>query len=402
MIGCCIGEVRIQKVIDKRMKQKEAAKLLSLSTRQIRRMKRKVKSYGSIGLIHGNRGKPSSRKFSNEFRKEIISIVKNMYYGFDSTLDSSTPMALRPKDKDHQWRKRKECFGEMVQTDGSIHDWLEGRGPKMVLMAYIDDATSIVFARFYPAETTESAMRSFKTYIKKYGIPASLYFDRNSIYKTTRQPNLDESLKGKTPQTQFEKVLEILKVEPITAYSPEAKGRVERLFKTFQDRLIKEMRLANISNIEQSNRFLKYYLPKYNAKFSIPPANPKNLHKPIPEDLDLNWVFSVRDERTISNDLTVSWKNRIFLIKKQSEILKRKRVTVLENLKGQIRIWFKDRYFEFKEITKDTLQQKRKQRENKKMFLKNLKSFVKIKRKSYKPKPDHPWRHMPFGKAIYR
>ena len=196
----------IHKVINKRMKQKEAAEILSLSCRQVRTIVRKVKRDGDEVIVHGNRGKPSNRKFSDEFKEDIITIVKQKYYDFGPTFASEKlkdnenkkinketlrqwmieeqiwiPRKLRPKDKDHQWRKRKECFGEMVQTDGSIHDWLEGRGPKMVLMAYIDDATSIVFARFYPAETTESAMRSFKTYIKKYGIPASLYFDRNSI-----------------------------------------------------------------------------------------------------------------------------------------------------------------------------------------------------------------------------
>ncbi|GAG68258.1 unnamed protein product, partial [marine sediment metagenome] len=131
----------------------------------------------------------------------------------------------------------RTVFGEMLLTDGSIHDWLEGRGPKMVLLAYIDDATSKTFARFYPSETAYAAIYSFSFYIKKYGIPQSVYFDRNSIYKTTRQPNLDEELRREMPKTQFEKVLNILNVEPILAYFPEAKGRIERLFKTFQDRL---------------------------------------------------------------------------------------------------------------------------------------------------------------------
>jgi hypothetical protein len=408
------------------MKQKDAAEFLSLSCRQVRTIVRKVKLHGDKSIAHGSRGKPSPRKFSDEFREDVITIVKRKYYDFGPTFASEKlgeidrkkvnketlrqwmiekliwiPRKLRAGAKDRRWRKRKECFGEMIQTDGSIHDWLEGRGPKMVLMAYIDDATGIVWAEFYPAETTESAMKSFRAYIKNYGIPVSIYFDRNSIYKTTRQPNLDESLKGKTSQTQFEKVLEILKVEPIPAYSPEAKGRVERLFKTFQDRLIKEMRLASISNMKQANRFLKYYLPKYNAKFSIPPANPKDLHRTISETLDLNWVFSIRDERLLSNDLTVSWKNRIFLIEKQSVILRKKRVIVLENLKGQIRIWFNDRYLEFKEITKDTLQQRRKQKKSEEMLIKNLKTMFKNKKKPYKSKPNHPWRHRPFGKALY-
>lgn len=131
-------------------------------------------------------------------------------------------------------------------------------------------------------------MHSFRLYIEKYGVPASVYFDRNSIYKTTREPNLDKELRREKPKTQFEKVLNILNVEPILAYSPEAKGRIERLFRTFQDRLTKEMRLSKIFNINQANAFLKEYLLKHNLMFSIPPKNPKNLHRSKPNDIDID------------------------------------------------------------------------------------------------------------------
>lgn len=252
----------IHKVIDKRIKQKDAAKILSLSTRQVRRIQKKVKEKGDTAVVHSNRGRPSSRKFPEEFKNEVIDIVKKRYYDFgpkfasEKLLENESkkvsketlrkwvieegiwiPRKLRKKTDVHPWQKRKDCFGEMLLTNTSIHDWLEGRGPKMVLLAYIDDATSNAFARFYPQETTYAAMHSFRLYIEKYGIPQSVYFDRNSIYKTTREPNLDEELRREMPKTQFEKVLNILNVEPILAYSPEAKGRIERLFRTFQDRL---------------------------------------------------------------------------------------------------------------------------------------------------------------------
>lgn len=413
----------IHNVIDKRMKQKDAAGLLSLSCRQVRTIVRKVKRHGDKAIVHSSRGKPSPRKFSDEFQKELITIVKQKYNDFGPTFAAEKlgkidgkkvnketlrqwmieehiwiPRKYKETVQGHSWRKRKDCFGEMILLDGSIHNWLEGRGPKMTLMAYIDDASNIVFGEFHLAETTESAMRSFKNYIKKYGIPLSLYFDRHSIYKTTRQPNLDESLKGKKAKTQFEKVLEILNVEPIHAYSAEAKGRIERLFETLQDRLVKEMRLSNIHTLAEANKFLKTYLPKHNTRFSIPPKNPKNLHRPIPEELDLNWVFAVRDERTILNDFTVEWNNKAFLLENHSMVLKRRRVIVMENLKGQIRIWFNDRALDFKEITKDTLKHRRKQM---RILLASAKQLTKKKRKPYKPVPDHPWRHMPFGKALY-
>lgn len=414
----------IHKVIENRMKQKTAAGALSLSVRQVRRLKKKVKLYGDIVIVHGNRGKPSKRKFPDKFREVIMGIVERKYPDFGPTFASEKlekiekkkinretlrqwmmekglwiPRKFKADNNIHKWRERKECFGEMVLLDGSIHDWLEGRGPKMTLMAYIDDATNRIFGRFYKTEDVFSAMDSLKRYIKKFGIPQSIYFDRHSIYKTTRQPNLDEGLKGEQAKTQFQKVLSILGVEDIHAYSPEAKGRVERLFNTLQDRLIKEMRLVNVCSIVEANKFLCSYIPEHNRRFSILPKYPKNLHKSIAKNLDINWVFAVRDERLISNDFTISWKNRTFLLKKPSMVLKKKHVIMLENLKGRIRIWFNGRALEFKEITKATLKQRRKQMQ---VLMETAELLKRKRRKPYKPKPDHPWRHMPFGNAVYK
>lgn len=402
----------IHQVLDKRIKQKAAAELLNLCVRQVGRIVKRVRKQGDASIVHGNRGKESNRKFPEKFKEDVLKIVKKKYPDFGPTFAAEkleeinnkklsretlrcwmieehiwTPRKLKDKGNVHLWRERKECFGEMVLTDGSIHDWLEGRGPKMVLMAYIDDATGKPFGRFYPAEDVTAAMDSFKRYIKKYGIPESIYFDRNSIYKTTRQPNLDEELKGERPKTQFEKVLLILDVKPIRAYSPQAKGRIERLFKTFQDRLIKELRLANICNIEDANKFLKTYLPKYISRFSVPARNSKNLHNKIPKNLDLNWVFAFRDDRTISNDFTVRWNNRFLLLTNPSLSLKRKKVMVIENLKGQIRICIKNKILEFKEITEKTLEQIRKTTKLMKATAKKTKA-----KKPYKPAENHPWR----------
>lgn len=277
----------VQRVMDKQLKQKDAAGILSLTTRQVRNIIHDIKTYGDETIIHGNRGRPSNRKYPDEFKEKILKIIRKKKFRdcgpqFTSekleklhkiTISRETlrhwmietglwiPRKMRNKDDNYTWRKRKDCFGEMIQTDGSIGNWFEERGPRAVLMAYIDDATGIPFARFYPAEDTRAAMDSFRKYIEKYGIPQSLYFDKNSIYKTTRKANLDEELRGKEPQTQFEKAIEILNVEPIYALSAEAKGRVERLFRTFKDRLVKEMRFADVSNIEEGNSFLKDYLP---------------------------------------------------------------------------------------------------------------------------------------------
>jgi len=402
----------IHKVLDKRIKQKAAAELLNLCIRQVGRIVKRVNEQGDASIVHGNRGKESNRKLSEKFKENVLKTVKKKYPDFGPTFAAEkleeidkkkvsketlrhwmieehiwTPRKLKDKGKVHLWRERKECFGEMVLSDGSIHDWLEGRGPKMVLMAYIDDATGKPFGRFYPAEDATAAMDSFKGYIKKYGIPESIYFDRNSIYKTTRAPNLDEELKGERPKTQFEKVLAILDVKPIHAYSAPAKGRIERLFKTFQDRLIKEMRLADIRSMDDANKFLLTYLPKYISRFSVPAKNPKTLHRKISEKLDLNWVFAFRDERTISNDFSVRWNNRFFLLTNPSLSLKKGRILVVENLKGQIRICYKDRILDFKEITESTLEHIRKTIKLMKITAKKSKS-----KKPYKPAENHPWR----------
>ncbi len=402
----------IAEVVNKRMKQEEGARLLCLSSRQVRRLIDKVKTHGEVGLVHGNRGKVSPRRFPKEFKEKVVAIVRKKYCDFGPSLATEklkeeeqlevnretvrgwmienhlwTPGKFREKGQLHCWRKRKECFGEMVQTDGSIHDWLEGRGEKMVLMGYIDDATNQVFGRFYPQETTLAAMDSFRRYIERYGIPRSLYFDRNSIYKTTRQANLDEQLAGQSPKTQFEMVLEILKVEPIHAYSPQAKGRIEKLFSTLQDRLVKEMRLAGVNNLDQVNSFLEGYLQKYNSVFSLPPANPKDLHRAIPEEWDLDWVFALREKRVVSRDFTVAWKNRSFLLTPPSRLLIKASVTVLENLQGDIKIWFNNRFLEFQEITPHALPQRRKQTAA-------AKPPSPGPRLPWKPPPDHPWRRL--------
>ncbi len=409
----------IHKVLEKRMNQQEAAAMLSLSVRHTRRLVRKILENGDISIAHANRGRPSNRKYSDEFRDRVINIVRENYHDFGPTLAAEKleklnritisretlrnwmireeiwiPRSKRKSDKEHFWRKRKDYFGEMVQTDGSVGKWFEDRGPKAVMMAYIDDSTGIPFARFYPAEDTRAAMDSFRKYVEIYGIPKSLYFDRNSIYKTTRQANLDEELKGKSPETQFEKVLNILEVEKIFAYSPQAKGRVERLFSTLKDRLIKEMRLAGVCSIDDGNKFLETYLPEYVEQFGVKANNPENLHRRVPADMDLNWVFAFREKRVVTNDFTIRWKNRFFLLRKESIAIKKQRVTVIENLDGEIRLWFNGDVLDFREITEDALATKRKKRTGEKLLADSGPT------KPWKPADNHPWRQQ--GKGVYR
>jgi hypothetical protein len=218
----------------------------------------------------------------------------------------------RKRSRHRQWRQRKECFGEMVQLDGSHHDWLEGRGPELVLMAYIDDATNNVLARFYDYEGTIPAMDSFKRYVRKYGLPLSIYLDRHSTYKSTKKPTEWEEFEKIEPLSQFERALETLGVEVIHAYSPQAKGRVERLFGVLQDRLIKEMRLRGIKTKESANEFLKEYLPKFNRRFRVCPANDTDVHVRVPKYFNLDKYLCIKTERTVRKDNTITHNGKLY------------------------------------------------------------------------------------------
>jgi len=400
----------IHLVLKKRITQKEASERLSLSYRQVFNIVQKVKRDGDIAIIHKNRGASSNRKYPDEFREKAIDIIRTKYWDFGPTLASEKleekdsmklsretlrqwmikegiwkPKKRRRKENTHTWRKRKDHFGEMIQTDGSEEYWFEDRGSKAVLMAYRDDATNTVFARFYPSENTPAAMDSFRRYIEKYGIPKSIYSDKNSIYKTTRKADIDEQLEGDVPKTQFGKVMKMLNVKLILAQSPQAKGRIENLFSTFQDRVVKEMRLANISNIEQANTYLEKYLPIFNKRFSIPPANLDNYHTEIPKDMDLNWVFVYKEKRKVSKDLTVRWRNRLFLLDKNQSFIRERRVTVLENLNSEIRIQAGENQLKFKEITDNDLSMIRKRKTD------DL-DLSTLPKKQWSSSDEYPWK----------
>jgi transposase len=399
----------IHKVMEKRLAQVKAAEMLDLSARQIRRIIGKIEAGGDSAIVHGNRGKESPFKLPDDHVKKIMSIIEKKYYDFGPTFAAEKLLECekikiskeklrqlmvahgtdyprrKKKGAIHQWRERKHCRGEMIQMDGSDHDWLEGRGPRLVFMGYIDDASSEVFGRFYGYEGTFSAMDSFRRYMAIYGIPFSFYVDRHSAYKTTRQPNLDEDLKGEFAKTQFARLLNELNVKIIFARSPQAKGRIERSFETLQDRLVKELRLAAVSTLEQANAFLDGYLPKYNARFAVKPLRKTNLHRPIPKRLNLNGIFCLKEYRTIGNGFTFCWRNRLFLIKNPSITMKKQRVCIMENFNGEITLKLKDKYLSFVEITQKDI---RAMAEDQKAIQK----LIKRERVYYAPPKDHPWR----------
>lgn len=272
----------------------------------------------------------------------------------------------------------------MIQVDGSHHDWFEGRGPACVFMGYIDDAMGKVSGRFYDYEGTIPAMDSFRRYIRKYGIPLSLYMDKHTTYKSTGKPTIEDELNGTGPVSEFGRAVKELGVQLIHAHSPQAKGRVERLFNTLQDRLVKEMRLRGISSIAEANEFLKEYLPIYNRRFAKKAAQRENLHRPIPKGLNLARVLCVKTERTVRNDFTIAHDRKLYQIE---AAVKTKKLRVEEYTDGSMAIWCQAQKVKFRQITVRPEKPQKPQQH----------SVIPAKKKAITPAKDHPWRKIRFG-----
>jgi transposase len=360
----------IRQAIDEAINQEQAAALLKLSDRQVRRIVRNVKQKGNAGICHKSRGKRAHNRIGDKIKDKATTLCRDTYKEFgpthaseklleihkikvsDETLrgwfqQEHIPYKSRKKRPHRQWRKRKAYRGEMVQMDGSHHDWFEGRGPVCVLMGYVDDATGRVYARFYEYEGTLPAMDSFKRYIRLNGLPRSVYLDRHSTYKSMAKQTIEEELNDIRPMSHFEKSLDELGVEVIHAYSPQAKGRIERQFGTFQDRVVKEMRLAGVTNIAEGNTFLDGYLPEYNRRFAKEAAERANYHRPIVNKRALDTILSIKTERALRNDFTVAHDKILYQV--MSNIQARK-VIVEERTDGSMRILHNGLRLTFKEI----------------------------------------------------
>jgi len=367
MIMARQGELKrlhvIQKVVERVIKQVEAAEILSLSSRQIRRVIKRIRLEGERGIIHKSRGRPSNRRIPGKIRDKVIQLYRKCYQDFGPTLASEKLVerdGIRINDETlrvwliesgdwkktrwrrghRQWRERKHHYGEMVQMDGSHHDWFEGRGAGCVFMGYIDDARGEVFGRFYPYEGTIPAMDSFKRYIKKNGLPMSVYLDKHTTYKSTAKPTIQDELNNTQPLSEFERALKELGVEVIHANSPQAKGRIERLFGTLQDRVVKEMRLRGIRTIEEANCFLEEYLPLYNSRFAVCPKGKDNLHRPVGRGLELDGILCIKTERALRNDFTVVHNRKLYQVE---DHINTSKVMVQNRLDGSICITYKNR-----------------------------------------------------------
>ena len=340
-------------------------------------MSTRYSAEGAAGIGHLLRNRDSNRKFSADRRERVLKLYESKYHDFGPRLASEylarddgetlseetlrlwlTEAGLwRPRRqgaRHRAWRERRAAWGEMVQMDGSEHGWFESRRPKASLMVMIDDATNWTHAKFFESETMVASMTLFQEYTGHYGLPRSLYVDRDSIYKTTRDSTVDEALSDRAPETQFGRAMRELDVELILANSPQAKGRVERRHGVFQDRLVKAMRLLNISTLEAANEYLEQkFLDELNERFSVIARSSANLHRSVPRGVHLDHVLCYQEERHVQNDWTVSWCNRIFqLSAKQSQNLglARKKILVSELLNGTLRLTYRGRELTWKEL----------------------------------------------------
>ena len=351
-------------VLEGRRTQPEAARLLKRCVRQVRRIQRRLEAEGDAGVIHCLRGRPSNRAKGGPLRLQVLSRYRERYLGFGPTLAAEKLTAeglpvsdetlrnwllraglwerKRRRDKHRQRRDRRECFGELTQADGSEHDWLEGRGPRMVLLVMIDDATSKALARFYPAETSEGYMDLLRRYLHKHGRMLAMYTDHDSVF-------CGECPDKKPAKTQFARALEELGIGWIPAGSPQAKGRVERFNGTAQDRLVKELRLANACNMEQANQALDtIFLPWFNRRCTVPPVSRNNAHRPTHPSMNLAAILSIQERRKVANDYTIRLDNRLYqILPPVHPGLRGGRVIVQKRLDGSLHIRFKDHYLKY-------------------------------------------------------
>lgn len=405
----------IRDTLEGRLLQREAATQLRLGPRQVRRLCRRIEREGAKGIRHGLRGKPSNNRLDSGLLDRALKLVAAHYRDFGPTLANeklrqrhglvlSTPTLRKGmtkaglwRPKRHKpfhraWRPRKACVGEMAQVDGSEHDWFEGRGPRCSLIIFIDDATSkILLARFVKAEDTLTLMLLAREYLRKYGRPLAFYVDKDSIYKTNRDASLDEQLRDEQPMTQFTRAMSELGIEVICAHSPQAKGRVERGFKTHQDRLVKELRLAGASSMEDGNRFLaQHYVEGHNTRFAREAANSTDAHRRLLPEHRLDQILSLRSERTLFNDYTLRYRNKFFQVLEHQpvRVSPGDRMQVETRLDGTMHLRFKDAYLNFKPIDKRPYSP----------YLKAQPSAGKLYRDprvkgvGSTPAKDHPWR----------
>lgn len=397
-----------------RLRQSEAAKQIRLSVRQVKRLVRRFRGQGAAGLASRRRGRPSNNRVSDQLRAQAVALVRERYADFGPTLAHEKLTELhglqlsvetlrklmieaelwQPKRRRRRpvfpMRERRPRRGELIQIDGSPHDWFEGRGEPCTLLVFVDDANGeIVQARFAPSETTVAYMQALGEYLQRRGRPVALYSDRHSIFRLTQQ----ECENGRM-LTQFGRALRMLGIEAIQAHTPQAKGRVERAHLTLQDRLVKELRLAGIRTIEAANDFLPGFLADYNRRFAIRPKNAQDAHRPLdhsPQELER--ILCLQHTRRLSKNLSMQFQNTLYQIQSRGGgyHLRGAQITVCEHLDGRITLLYHGRPLDYDTLAKG---ERPAPVEDDKTLNQRVDQAL-VTRTSppvTKPKPNHPWR----------
>ncbi len=401
----------VELVESKKLSQVEGSRQLDISSRQMRRLQQRYRKEGVAGLISKHRGQPSNNQISEVIKSEICTLIREQYSDFGPTLAHEKLAELHHKKlsiesvrqlmiKDELWvpkqrktkrvfqlRPRRERFGELIQIDGSPHDWFESRSNSCTLIVFIDDATSrLTSLQFFPTETTKAYMDVLKNHLANYGRPVSLYSDRHGIFRV----NQKEAASG-DGHTQFSRALDTLDIESIQARTPQAKGRVERANKTLQDRLVKEMRLKGINNLDEANAFLPEFISDFNQQFEKPAKNKEDAHREIlhtPREVDL--ILSRHSKRKVSNELEISYEKTIYQIQGKRHRLKQQQITVCDLFGKEIVLLYEGEEIAYKRFNES---QPCSQPEDEKTL--NKRVDLAIERQSkvvHKPKADHPWR----------
>ena len=354
----------LEKLSRREMKQKVGAKILGLSIRQIKRLVKKYRLGGSKNLIHKSRGRVSNNKISQDKLDKAIKVIKEKYWDFGPTMANEKlfenhqiklsverlrqemiEVSLwqprkRRKAQVHQLRERRACFGELVQLDGSPHDWFEGRSEICNLNVAIDDATGRLSLKFSRVETTQDYFKLVEEYFNEVGLPLAFYVDKHSIFRVNNPASLDHKKPSNNNfhegLTQFGRAMKELGVKLIFANSPQAKGRVEKVNQTLQDRLVKEMRIKGISNIDEGNKFLPKFAKQFAKKFSVPPRASVNMHRKLGKNIDLDKILCIKEIRTLSKNLTFQYNNTVFQIKtkRSAYTLRSTLVTICDRYDG--------------------------------------------------------------------
>lgn len=368
-----------ERLVQGTLSLQQAATLLALTTRQMQRVRSAYKTKGMEASVHGNTGRSPLNRTSTAMEEKIAALLealpalKNfnashlhevLVRDHDLTIGRSTLDRLlvtlgiheRKKKKSVQRRSRRErvsAAGQMLQVDASQHDWLQGRGAKMSLLGAIDDATSVVvYLHFRPTEDQAGYLRMLREVVREYGVPASIYHDKHTILRSPKQATLDDELANRAPMSQVQRVMHELGIEAIAAHSPQAKGRIERLWGTLQNRLINEMALANVCSLEEANSFLTDFMLRHNQRFEIEPVNTESCWvKPV-VPLDTDYQFSAKEKRRVNNDNTVSWNNKTLQLKPDPTlpILQGREVSVHTNVEQQVLVYFDKIMVPHKEI----------------------------------------------------